>query len=460
VSRGTKSPHVFVERLAQAYLRLGANNRGVLLAVSGGADSTALGLGSVRSAARLRLRLEVACLNHGLRPDAQSEVNHVRELAKEYGLAFHSRSLALSGGAGIEARAREARYEALESIRSEADLDLVATAHTASDQAETLLMRLARGATARGAAAILERRGRIIRPMLGFARQEVESFLASLGASFASDPMNEDRSFFRTRIRREVLPALVSAAGEGSLQALARFARLQAEDAALLDGLAEQAYQRLRVGPASLDATGVRALLPPVRRRVLARLLGELQLEADSATLDKAMSALASGRGTPVARRCSLRTESGVVRVVSQQRQRVEPPVELKEGWNEDPISGLRIAVLGKPPSRSSGCWMEVQTASLPMFLRRRSPGDCLFGSSGRRKLQDVLVDRGVQSELRDVIPVICDAGGKILWVVGVWPRRPAGEAGSKQSTPSAQRWYLSAESFTGGGGAWIRSSL
>ena len=321
-------------------------------------------------------------------------------------------------------------------------------------------MRLARGAAARGAAAILERRGRIIRPMLGFVRQEVESFLASLGASFARDPMNEDRSFFRSRIRHQVLPALVGAAGEGSLQALARFARVQAEDAALLDALAEQAYERLCVGPASLDAVGLRALLPPLRRRVLARLLGELQLQADSATLDKAMSALASGRGAPVARRCSLRTESGVVRVVSRPPQRVEPPLELKEGWNEDPISGLRIAVLGKPPSPSSGCWMEVQTASLPMFLRRRSPGDCLCGSSGRRKLQDVLVDQGVQSELRDVIPVICDARGKILWVVGVWPRRPAAQAGSEKSTPSAQRWYLSAESFTGGGGAWIRSSL
>src|SRR5258708_39133556 len=254
-------------------------------------------------------------------------------------------------------------------MRSEGRLDWVATAHAASDQAEALLMRLARGATARGAAGILERRGRIIRPMLGFARPEVESFLASLGASFASDPMNEDRSFFRTRIRREVLPALVSAAGEGSLQALARFARLQAEDAALLDGLAEQAYQRLRVGPASLDATGVRALLPPVRRRVLARLLGELQLEADNATLDKAMSALASGRGTPVARRCSLRTESGVVRVVSRKPRRGEPPGPLQEGWNEDPISGLRIPVLGKPPSSPSGCWVEVRTASLPRFF-------------------------------------------------------------------------------------------
>src|SRR5260370_35075947 len=160
-------------------------------------------------------------------------------------------------------------------------------------------MRLARGATARGAAAILERRGQIIRPMLGVARQEVESLLASLGASFASDPMNEDRSFFRTRIRREVLPALASAAGEGSLQALARFARLQAEDAALLDGLAEQAYQRLRVGPASLDATGARALLPPVRRRVLARLLRGLQLEADNAPPAEPRSGFAAGPGPP-----------------------------------------------------------------------------------------------------------------------------------------------------------------
>jgi tRNA(Ile)-lysidine synthase len=432
----------------------------VLLAVSGGADSTALLLGSVRSAARLRLRLEVACLNHGLRPGAESEVNRVRELSKEHGLAFHTRSLALAEGAGIEARARKARYEALESIRSEASLDLIATAHTASDQAETLLMRLARGSSARGAAAILERRGRIIRPLLGFARHDVESFLASLGASFASDPMNEDPSFFRTRVRREALPALVRAAGKGSLHALARFARFQAEDAALLDGLAEQAYERLRVGPTSLDAVGVRALLPPLQRRVLARLLGEQGLQADSATLDKAVSALASGRGAPVGRRCSLRTESGVVRVVSPQPHRVEPPLELREGWNEDSVSGLRIAVLGEKPSPPPRFWIEVRTASLPMFLRRRFPGDWVIGSSGRRKLQDLLVDQGVQSELRDVIPIICDAKGMILWVVGVWPRRPAAEVGSEQNVLSTQRWYLSAEFSTGGGGAWIGSSL
>jgi len=83
-----------------------------------------------------------------------------------------------------------------------------------------------------------------------------------------------------------------------------------------------------------------------------------------------------------------------------------------------------------------------------------------VLGSSGRRKLQDLLVDQGVQSELRDVIPIICDARGAILWVVGVWPRRPAAEVESEKNNLSAQRWYLSAELSTGGGGAWIGSSL
>jgi len=460
VSKGTKSTDAFLDGLRRAYVRLGASERGILLAVSGGADSTALLIGSTRVAPQLRLRLQVASLNHGLRPEAAAEVDRVHQLAKEHGLAFHTLSLPLAGGAGFEARARDARYAALEAIRSQTRLDFVATAHTASDQAETLLMRLSRGASARGAAAVLEQRGRILRPMLSFMRSDVEAFLGRLGVSFVRDPMNEDPKFLRTRIRRDVIPALVDAAGEGSLRALARFARLQAEDAALLDGMAQEAYRRLRVGPACLDTSGVRALLPALQRRVLATLLSEAGVQPECAALDRAMSALSRGRSSPLARRATLKTQGGLIRVSLREPDRQEQTFELKPGWNEDPVSGLRISLSDKPLSAPAGWWTQVETACLPMFLRRRIPGDWVVGPSGRRKLQDLLVDRRVQSELRDVIPIICDAKGEILWVVGVWPRRPTDQARKRGRSGSDQRWYLSAESFSGGGGAWIQTSL
>ena len=460
MSRGTKSADAFLDGLRRAYVRLGASQRGILLAVSGGADSTALLIGSARVASPLGLRLQVACLNHGLRPEAAFEVERVQQLAKEHGLAFHTRNLLLAGGAGFEARARAARYAALEAIRSQTRLDFVATAHTASDQAETLLMRLSRGTSSRGAASVLEQRGRILRPLLSFLRSDVEAFLAQLGVSFVRDPMNQDPKFLRSRIRREVVPALEGAAGEGSVRALARFARLQAEDAALLDGMAEEAYRRLLVGPACLDASGVRALLPPLQRRVLATLLAEAGVQPDCATLDRAMAALARGRSSPLARRTTLKTQGGLIRVAGSEPARAAHGFELKEGWNEDPVSGLRISLSEKPLSAPAGWWTQVETGCLPMFLRRRSPGDWVLGASGRRKLQDLLVDRRVQSELRDVIPVICDAKGEILWVVGVWPRRPTDQPQKGGRTGSDQRWYLCAESSTGGGGAWIETSL
>src|SRR5262249_32795558 len=127
---------------------------------------------------------------------------------------------------------------------------------------------------------------------------------------------------------------------------------------------------------------------------------------------------------------------------------------------NEDPLSGLRISLSEKPLSAPAGWWMQVETARLLMFLRRRSPGDWVLGPSGRRKLQNLLIDRRVRSELRAVIPLSCDGKGEILWVVGVSPRRPTDQTRKRGKTGADHRWYLCAESSSGGGGAWIETSL
>src|SRR5262245_31162064 len=130
---------LFSTTLERAYRQFGLAGGSVLLAVSGGADSTALLVGTAAVAERLALKVEVATLDHGLRPEAREEVEAVARLAARWGLPCHVRQLHLPPGSGLEARAREARYAALEALRRERGLQVVATAHTASDQAETLL---------------------------------------------------------------------------------------------------------------------------------------------------------------------------------------------------------------------------------------------------------------------------------------------------------------------------------
>ncbi len=437
VSRKILPRPPFERKLADAYRRLGAIGQRLLLAVSGGADSTALLLGSSRLQTELRLTLEVASLDHGLRAASRSELEQVRKLSARLGLAFHRRALSIEPGASLEERARQARYAALEEIRTARGLDLIATAHTASDQAETLLMRLARGAALRGAAGILEKRARIVRPLLACSRAEVEAFLAGEGVDFARDPMNVDPTFLRSRIRAQVIPALEAAAGPGAIQRLARFAATAGEDAALLDGLADQAFERLRLGNGHLDATGVRALALPMQRRALARLIGEAGGRVDLLTLDRAMAALQAGRAATLSGGLSLRTAGGTVRCVPATR-RAAVCVEraLGDAWLADPLSGLRIRLTQSRPRARECRWLGLGEVALPLSLRRRRPGDRVGARIGRAKLQDLMVDLKVPAEQRDLIPVICDAAGNIVWVVGVWPRRGS----------ASGRWYVVAE--------------
>src|SRR5919106_937223 len=153
-------------KLRTSYLRAGARGRGVLLAVSGGGDSMALLDATALLAPELRLRCEVASVDHGLRAEAAAEVALVEREARARRLPFHPIRVHVAGGAGIEARARLARYDALRRTRNAARLDLLATAHTATDQAETVLMRLARGASLSGAAGIRAARGPGIPPLV------------------------------------------------------------------------------------------------------------------------------------------------------------------------------------------------------------------------------------------------------------------------------------------------------
>jgi tRNA(Ile)-lysidine synthase len=181
----------------------------VLLACSGGPDSMALLDVMHRLAPELDLALGVATVNHGLRPEASSEVELVRREAERRGLAFHPLEVEVASRASVQAAAREARYAALHELASSARYERIAVAHHLDDQAETVLQRLLRGSGLAGLSGIAPLRDDgVTRPLLDVTRAEIESHLERFEIPFVRDPSNEDPKHTRVRLRTRILPAL------------------------------------------------------------------------------------------------------------------------------------------------------------------------------------------------------------------------------------------------------------
>lgn len=220
----------------------------LVLAVSGGADSMAL----LHAAASLVERggatwdLVVAHLDHALRAESADDAAFVRAAASSVGLASEVRrtdvaALARAERRSIEEAGREARYRFLEGIAP--DGALIATAHTADDAAETVILNLVRGSGLTGVRGIPARRGRIVRPLLTERRATLRGLLDAAGIAYRDDPTNDDRIFLRNRVRHEVLP-LLEDLRPGAVARIGRFAGLAAEDDALLDEVARAELAR------------------------------------------------------------------------------------------------------------------------------------------------------------------------------------------------------------------------
>ena len=310
------SGDLFLEQLYLGFRDLISPKRRVILAVSGGCDSMALMLGATRLSDRLNVRFVVVTVEHGLRTGSKREAAFVLRYAQELGLDASLSALTLRPGPGVEERARDARYAALERERRKRRFDQIATAHTASDQAETLLQRLARGSALTGAASILERRDRVIRPLLFATRPQVRDWLRRQKVEWVEDPMNEDLSLLRVRLRRKVLPALERATDRRVAVRLARFARFASDDDALLQAEAEGAFVALRRSAHTLDSAGLNALKAPIARRVLATWLRSLKMNVDGDLVERMRSAVASDGVTTLPLRRLLKCRRGNATIV------------------------------------------------------------------------------------------------------------------------------------------------
>ncbi|HCD76422.1 MAG TPA: tRNA lysidine(34) synthetase TilS, partial [Alcanivorax sp.] len=237
------------------------------LAFSGGLDSTVLLHLLVQ--AGLGPRLSVVHVDHGLHPDSERWAAHCEAVVSALALPFFRESVNVAGRAGLEANARAARYQAL--CRLAGDATLI-TAHHRDDQAETLLLRLLRGAGATGLAAISEhsRRGstRLWRPLLGVSRETLRGLAEQGGWSWVEDPSNRALHLDRNYLRAEILPRL-RLRWPGADAALARAAGHQADAAALLAERAEEDARRLAVSARRLPLAAWQRLDPPRLRNLL-----------------------------------------------------------------------------------------------------------------------------------------------------------------------------------------------
>jgi len=180
----------------------------VLVACSGGPDSTALADALARLAPPRGWTLRLAHVDHGIRAGSASEAGQVEQLAHRLGLEFSALSVQVAPGGSLQDRARQERLGALRAEAERSGATAVALGHTADDQAETVLMRLLTGATPRGLTAIAERSGLLARPLLRVWRDETRAYCDALGLPVLDDPSNADPRFIRSRVRHELLPAL------------------------------------------------------------------------------------------------------------------------------------------------------------------------------------------------------------------------------------------------------------
>jgi tRNA(Ile)-lysidine synthase len=438
--------HTLLEAVRQGYERASTRGARLLLAVSGGIDSMTLLRATHELSEELALGVEVACVDHGLRSEAAQEADLVERACRAVGWRVHRLKASIHHGPGLEARAREARYQVLERTRLECQAAWLVTAHSASDQAETVLMRLARGASSRGARGILEWRGALLRPMLRCPRSLIAAAADQWSVSYAQDPMNEDPRFFRTRVRANVLPVL-EAASPGATLALARYAEHIAQDEALLARLASEAASRLTLGPGALDAVGLRALVPALRRRVLAQLAAQAGAHVDAKTLERMGAALMRGGRVGLSAGRTFAAASGVVRVISPGALPPEKEAELTQGGAPVSFGGLWLRFSTGERPRAQLIAPLPASAGLPLRVRARRPGERVGSQGRRRRLQDVLVDAKVPSELRDQVPVVVDAADRVVWVPGIWTAR--GE-------PSESGWLSGEPSDQGQAPVWL----
>src|SRR6516165_4109944 len=479
-SAGERAP--FPARVADTIRRYQMLHGGdtVVIAASGGADSTALVHAVADLRLDLRLSVHLAHLNHALRPDAGEDAAFVSRMSAALGFPYHEstinpRALAVEEGLSLEDAGRRLRYEFLTTLAEEIGAQAVATGHTLDDQAETVLMRLLRGSGLEGLGGIPPARAeggvRIVRPLIEATRAEIEAYLKSRGVEWREDSTNRDPAILRNRIRRSLLPAL-EGYNPNVRQALARLAVLVRDDAEALGRLADaQIAGTLSGGPGvvriqlasfvhlhvALQRRALRAAVQRVHGNLHSLRFVHLEQARQLALEGHAGSWLSLPGGVRVRRLDrDLEMIAGVRVVQGPGEYRLPVPgriiaiefgVQLAAEELDDQDGRIDDHVRSGGAGRTE-ILLDGSGLGESMILRGPRRGDRFApaGMGGKTKtVADFLSDAKVAKHRRAFTPVLTTGGGEIIWIVGLRAAKAAPITPATTRVVRVRAWPLRA---------------
>lgn len=435
-----------------ALSRCGAVREGtrMVVAVSGGADSVGLlaSLNRLRRNGAFGGALAVAHVRHHLRgAESDAEAEFVMGLARRFELPGFCFDAAVDPGApNLEARAREARIAGLRGLAGAWRARFLLLAHTREDQAETFLMRLARGGGVSSLAAMEEARADgVLRPLLGVARADVRESLRADDIEWCEDSSNASDAFFRNRIRNALLPVLDDVLGVDTAERLARLAaELRVES-----DLAEREVRGLLAGHRAELPLEVLEPLGPAAGRVVHAWLRENGVRATERQIVQvlriARRAQPSGH-VDLAAGAAVRRRYASLFFMPPSMPREGPglwgPLVLPPGGAVDLPNGMELVASSEGCSSSFGEALAVPEDSA-LAARAPRPGDRVRLAAGRRKLGDLLIQRKVPRDLRPWLTVVVQ-DADIVWVPGVYRSTPPpGGPNRSGSVIGARHWLL-----------------
>ncbi|GGG24827.1 tRNA lysidine(34) synthetase TilS [Paenibacillus abyssi] len=425
----------------------------VIVALSGGPDSTALLHVLYRIAAEQRLTLVAAHVNHGFRvEESEVEAQLVQRYCEQLGVPCEIARLNVPAymeetKLNAQLAARELRYAYLEQVAQRYNASRIALGHHADDQAETVLMRLIRGTGTGGLAGIMikrqEKNVELIRPLLRINKSDILSYCQEHELPYSTDSSNLQRYYFRNVVRLDILPFLENYNPQLT-ESLNRLSELAGADDDFMEQQTADLFGRLvRQVPGGfrVQRGALLKLHVALQRRLIKLILNYLALEMESASFDRVESV----------RYAAMDDKNTIWRTDLGDGIRFIREYDTLQWLNGQPLSGgdyeypivketQRVVVAeagvefivdfinpdheaaGAKPHHLTEVWFDPDEIRFPLIIRNRRPGDrmAVLGLNGTKKVQDMFVDDKVPATQRELMPILCDAEGRLLWIPGI----------------------------------------
>ncbi len=402
----------------------------VLVALSGGVDSSVLLDILAKNAEALNITVCAAHLNHCIRgTDADADEEEVKRKCKGYNIPLLCEridviSYARENGESTELAARNVRYDFLQRAKKELGADKIATAHNANDNLETMLFNLTRGGGSAGLCGIPLIRDDIIRPLIGTSRAEIESYASDCGIEFCVDKTNDETEYSRNKLRHLVVPRLVEI-NSGAVENASRTAEIIRCEAEFLDGLAENEFERLRNGDNSCDRKALLEVPEALFSRVCS-LFAKKASGKDEFTLEykhiKSIRELCEkdAPSKKIALPCELEAVCEYEKIVfgKSREDTALPPLVLKEGANffgDYVIAVEKLENSGKINNSLNTFYLPCDKIQGHLVARSRCEGDEIrLQKRPSKTVKKLFIDCKIPRSKRDLIPIIADDSGAL----------------------------------------------